>query len=545
MAKRCGNKDLSLFSTNVTQLGTALASFAGDIAAVDMGNSENAISVMGLIGSFIGSLDETGGLWDNIGKWFGGSSENNLLSTTKTMAQVGTNLNTFATSIFSVKFDGQVDTAAGVFQSVKDFIGGLESTGGVGDSLSSWWNGNKFSTLETVAKAMATFGNNIRTFSDGISNIEGASANFETAKTVFDKFKEFGNALAGEEGNAIDYWTFDEIGEGLADFGIYLSTFATNISGVNVSDLSGAVSTINSLISIASAAGGIDPTNVQNLAAILEKYAKTDFSTAGDTLGGDFVVTIVTAIQNGQTQVVASAKQLSTVGSTAIKATYSEWNSVGRYLGSGLASGIAAMAGSVKRAAVNAAAGATRAIQITWSVHSPSRVGKDLGMNFDLGIASGIGEYSRVVNRQATGMGERAVEAAKTMLRGVDSSIFDNLNPNPTIRPVLDLSNVRSGVNAIDGMLASDPALNTEMFRGISVGKNTGMLNFDGARILGSQSNRDVVAELRTLTDKFNTLSEAVTNMKVVLDSGELVGATSNKMDRQLGTLAMRKGRGN
>lgn len=80
-----GNKDLSLFSTNVTRLGTALASFAGDISAVDMSNSENAINVMGLIGDFIGSLDKTGGVWDNIGKWFGGSSENNLLSTTETI----------------------------------------------------------------------------------------------------------------------------------------------------------------------------------------------------------------------------------------------------------------------------------------------------------------------------------------------------------------------------------------------------------------------------------------------------------------------------
>ena len=541
-----GNKDLSLFSTNVTQLGTALASFAGDIAAVDMGDSENAISVMGLIGDFIGSLDETGGLWDDIGKWFGGSSENNLLSTTETMAKVGTNLNTFATSLTGISFDGKVDDASKIFTDMETFVSNLDPSGSVWQGIGKvFGKGDTSATLNTIATNMATFGTSIRTFSDGISDIEGASANFETAKTVFDKFKEFGNAFAGEDGNIIDDWTFYDIGEGLADFGTYLSTFATNISGVNVSDLSGAVSTIDTLISIASAAGGIDPTNVQNLAAVLEEYAKTDFSTAGDTLGGDFVTAIVTAIQNGQTQMKTSARQLSSAGSAAMKATYSVWNSVGRYLGSGLASGIAAMASSVRRAAVNAAAGATRAIQITWSVHSPSRVGKDLGMNFDLGIAGGIGEYSRVVSSQATGMGESAVEAAKTMLRGVDSSVFDYLDPNPTIRPVLDLSNVQSGVNAIDGMFAGDPALNTELFRGINVSRNAGMLNFDGAKILGSQSNKDVVSELRALTDKFNTLSESVSNMKLVLDTGVLVGQTSAKMDSQLGVLAARKGRGN
>lgn len=541
-----GNKDLSLFSANVTRLGTALASFAGNIAAVDMGNSENAISVMGLIGDFIGSLDETGGVWDNIGKWFGGSSENNLLSTTETMAKVGTNLNTFATSLTGISFDGKVNDASEIFTDMEAFVSNLDPSGSVWQGLGKiFGKGDTSRTLNTIAENMVTFGTSIRTFSDGISDVEGVPANFETAKTVFNTFKEFGNAFAGDDGNYIDDWTFDDIGEGLADFGTYLNTFAANISGVNVSDLSGAVNAINTLMSIASAAGGIDPTNVQNLAAILEEYAKTDFSTAGDTLGGDFVTAIVAAIQNGQTQVGTSAKQLSFAGSTAVEAAYSTWNSAGRYLGSGLANGIAAMAGSVRRAAVNAAAGATRAIQITWSVHSPSRVGKDLGMNFDLGIAGGIGEYSHMVSSQATGMSESAVEAAKTMLRGVGSSVFDNLDLNPTIRPVLDLSNVQSGVNAIDGMFASNPELNAELFRGINVSRNAGMLNFDGAKILGSQSNKDVVSELRVLTDKFNTLSESVSNMKLVLDTGVLVGQTSAKIDSQLGTLMMRRGRGN
>lgn len=541
-----GNKDLSLFSTNVTALGTALASFAGDIASVDMGDSENAISVMELIGDFISSLDQTGGIWDNIGKWFGGSSENNLLSTTQTMAQVGTNLNMFATSLTGISFDGKVDDASKIFTDMETFVSNLDPSGSLWQSLGKvFGKGDASTTLNAVATNMATFGTSIRTFSDGISDIEGASTNFETAKTVFDKFKEFGNAFAGEEGNIIYDWTFDNIGEGLADFGTYLSTFATNISGVNVSDLSGAIDCINTLISVASAAGGIDPTNVQNLAAILEEYAKTDFTDAGDTLGGNFVTAIVEAIQNGQTQVGTSARTLSAAGSNGTKTTYSAWRSVGVYLGSGLANGIAAMASTVRRAAVNAAAGATRAIQITWSVHSPSRVGKDLGMNFGLGIAGGISEYSRVVSSQASGMGESAVDAAKTMLRGVDSSVFDDLDPNPTIRPVLDLSNVQSGVNAIGGMFTNDPALNTDLFRGINVSRNAGMLNFDGAKILGSQSNKDVVSELRALTDKFNSLSESVSNMKLVLDTGVLVGQTSAKIDSQLGILAARKGRGN
>ena len=251
------------------------------------------------------------------------------------------------------------------------------------------------------------------------------------------------------------------------------------------------------------------------------------------------------AIEEGSTSVGTAATSISTAGTTAAAATYRVWYTTGQNLGKGLANGISAMAGSVKRAATNAAAGATRAIQITWSVHSPSRVGRDLGMNFDLGIAGGLDRYSKVVNQSATDIGKNAVDSASSMLRGVDGSVFDYVDPNPTIRPVLDLSSVRDGVGTMNSMLSSDQIMNSGFFQGLNFSRGVNALNFDGARIAGGLNNKDVISELQALANRFDDLNQAVTNMKVVLDSGELVGATTGKIDNQLGTLAMRKGRGN
>lgn len=47
------------------------------------------------------------------------------------------------------------------------------------------------------------------------------------------------------------------------------------------------------------------------------------------------------------------------------------------------------------------------------------------------------------------------------------------------------------------------------------------------------------------LQTKIKDLGEALSNMKLVLDTGALVGGTSAKIDNELGTLAMRRGRGN
>ena len=103
-------------------------------------------------------------------------------------------------------------------------------------------------------------------------------------------------------------------------------------------------------------------------------------------------------------------------------------------------------------------------------------------MNFDLGIAGGLDRYSRVVSQSAEGIAENAVDSAKTMLRGTDYSIFDFIDPNPTIRPVLDLSGVRSGVGTIVEMLNSDQILGGGLFHGINFNKGVTALNFDGTR---------------------------------------------------------------
>ena len=47
------------------------------------------------------------------------------------------------------------------------------------------------------------------------------------------------------------------------------------------------------------------------------------------------------------------------------------------------------------------------------------------------------------------------------------------------------------------------------------------------------------------LSNKVDALGQQMANMQVVLDSGLLVGGIAGNMDRQLGTMSMRRGRGN
>ena len=463
-----GQQNLGTFGDKCGQLGAGLASFASNIGGVSTTQTENAIAAMGLITQFTTGLNSEGGVFNAIGEFFGGTQD--IVGLSEKMATVGTNLATFATQLSTADFSN-TQQATQIMTDMQEFINSLEAKGGVWADIGEFFGGSK--DIVSLSSSMASFANNFSTFATGISGATQAAEDFNIVQTVVTAF----------------------------------STLADTVKNDNVN------------------------TN--------------DLEAAAKTMGTTFVTAMVAAISDSGDKVSAAAVSISSDGSDGANGTYQIWYSTGKNLGQGLADGISAMAYKVKNAATTAASGATRAIQITWSVHSPSRVGRDLGMNFDLGIAGGLDRYSKVVSQSASNIGQNAVDSARTMLRGMDSSVFDYIDPNPTIRPVLDLSGVRAGANTIGGMLNSDQIVNSGLFQGINFNKGVNSLSFDGSRIAGGMNNKDVVSELQTLATRFDDLNEAVTNMKVVLDSGELVGATSGKIDNQLGTLAMRRGRGN
>ena len=339
----------------------------------------------------------------------------------------------------------------------------------------------------------------------------------------------------------------------LDDFGASLALFQVNLGSTNITSLSTAASIIETLVNLAGSAANIDPSDVTVIGSILEEYGKISlqgFVTGFTEVSGDAVTAvnglisqITFAIQN-DTTVPTAASTLSGAGVTAAEGTYQNWYDAGSYLGRGIANGIGGMAGTIRSAAVNAASGAIRAIQITWSIRSPSKVGEDLGMYWDLGIAGGMDKYAKIIDQSSANVGTRAINSAKSILNNLNY-LTDDMDSEPTIRPVLDLSNVSNGFQTIDGMFNTERMLGGNFFGGLSSLRNSRAMTADPGNMTNRNSNQDVVSELEKLSKRFDDLNTSVSNMQVVLDTGVLVGQTSTKMDAQLGTLASRRGRGN
>ena len=171
---------------------------------------------------------------------------------------------------------------------------------------------------------------------------------------------------------------------------------------------------------------------------------------------------------------------------------------------------------------------------------SPSRVAMRNGRFWDQGLAMGVTSNMHLIGEA----GEKSADTLMNTMRNVIGTIADVLNDdmdlNPTITPVLDLSNVQNGTNTLNGLFGNRSFALASANGSAIEANRLAALN----RIEATTTNADVVAALGLLRGDVNNLNDAFSNTQVVLDSGALVGATARQMDNALGRINTYRGRG-
>ena len=119
----------------------------------------------------------------------------------------------------------------------------------------------------------------------------------------------------------------------------------------------------------------------------------------------------------------------------------------------GMTGGLASKAQEVWNAAVDIGNKAINAIQSAIDSHSPSKKSHKLGQYTTSGFALGIASLAKRVYTAATGVGNTALDAMKETIAGIGNNLDADMSMNPVIRPVLDLSGIRSDASQIGGIL--------------------------------------------------------------------------------------------
>ena len=119
----------------------------------------------------------------------------------------------------------------------------------------------------------------------------------------------------------------------------------------------------------------------------------------GRTEGNNLTKGFTTGINSGRGTAEACGASLGRAALNGLRSAnlYGQGYSIGANLCAGIAAGISANAAAAANAAASAAASAAAAARANLQIHSPSRVGVEIGKMFDAGIAGGIEKNTDLV----------------------------------------------------------------------------------------------------------------------------------------------------
>lgn len=208
--------------------------------------------------------------------------------------------------------------------------------------------------------------------------------------------------------------------------------------------------------------------------------------------GREYITNLITGIKNKASAAVQAVRSICEQVVSAAKAKASALVSAGRSMIEGFVSGIKEKAASVAEAARSVVEKAVSAAKSALQINSPSKVFIKIGKGVDEGLALGIERNTNMVSNASEVMATSAIANAKSVLSKIGNAINGDIDSNPTITPVMDLSNVQAGSRLINGMLgnAGNIGLNTNV-----AGRMVGGIG----TIQNGSNNTDIVNALKDL----------------------------------------------
>jgi hypothetical protein len=154
----------------------------------------------------------------------------------------------------------------------------------------------------------------------------------------------------------------------------------------------------------------------------------------------------------GVNEVNKLGKDLDAVGAHLGKTGSDALYQAGVNSAKGFLDGLKAQQKMLEKVMDNIAASMVRAIKKKLGIKSPSRVFKEIGIFSAEGLVKGLDEMSGIVERSAERTGTAAVDSLRKSLSGFSDLIAQDVDTQPVITPVLDLSSVKKDASVIGGI---------------------------------------------------------------------------------------------
>lgn len=459
-----GRSDLGTFGINI-------GLFAEAIGKLKIGLGENGITE-----AAISSITNTGTALVELQKalpeehWFDGKM--NLSDFSNRIDDFASAMSSFGATATEINTGNMAIVISSAYR-IKSFI----------ESLGDLDNGNidKFKPAG-IAKQMKNYFNDVAEIDTGIVSTSIVSAN---------KIKDFITSLSG----------IDISGVG---------SFASAVDKLSEVDVSGLVEAFSATTTELSALGAemIDrlingmkskmPAALSVSANIVNSMNKTVTSNTATlySVGGALITKLIKGILSKKPSINSAISACLSGASSKIRSYYSSFYNGGSYLVTGFCNGITANTFRAKASVEAMAEASIKTARKALRINSPSKVFKKIGSGIPEGFAMGIDMLAGEVTGAVSGMAFSAINTTRSAMSTVLDAMNTDMDTQPTIRPVVDLSDVKTGADAINGMLNGAQRIGVQSNLG-AIGSTMNALRQNG-------NNDDIIYAINKLRDKLD-----------------------------------------
>ena len=515
----CGNNSLATFSGNLPNVATGISGFINNLGTFD----KSALNTVSVACDAIKKLAEAADTIPNDGGLWGAICGNNSLATfAGDLPCVATGISGFIRNLgaFDKSILDTVDIACNAIKALAEAANTIPNEGGLwaricGDNSLADFAGQ----LPGLATHIKNFVSNLGTF----GNSQMLAVN--SACNVVKSLANLGEIDLGKMSSKIE-----KFGTNVVTFGSNLSSFCSKVSAIGSEKIVSAINKTRELFSLMKNISEINSNAVKTFGTSLKELGENGVNGFVKSFSGDqpkakvrtaaaaLLDAFIKAANLKLPDIKKAFTKIATTAADNIKTSsnYNKFKSAGSYLVDGFKAGISENSYKAEAKAAAMAKAAKKAAEDALGIESPSKEFYTVGNFAGLGFVNALDDYSSKAYKAGSGMAESARNGLSRAIAKVIDVINSDIDPQPTIRPVLDLSDIRSGAGAIANMLGMGPS--------VGVLTNVGSINSMMNRRSQNGGNSEIVSAINKLRKDLDSKEFTAYNVNgVTYDDGSNV----------------------
>ena len=412
-----GKMNLQQFGTKISAFGTAMKSFGDSVAEVDTSKISLSITLGRRIAAFAKSIVDL----DTSG-----------ISNFNKVKGIGSAIKSYNSKVSDID-TGTISKSITAANRLKNFV--RELSGFDSSSISNF--------------KVASLGKSIKSYSDSVSGLNAGTVS--SSITAANRLKSFISSLAGLDTSGVSKFksAISELGK--TNVSQVASAFSKGTSKITSAGTKLAKALSSGIKSNSGAVTSAATSMVSSMQKSITGKAST-FNASGSKLALQFIK----GISSKKSGAVSAARALATSAASASKTGYGTMYANGAYLGAGLISGVNSKVSAAYSAGYALGRAAVRGEKDGQHSNSPSKDTIKAGKWLGEGLVIGTQSMTRKVSKAGHSMGEMATQSISSAISSAANLVDMGINSTPTIRPVVDLSDVKDQAATI-GSLFSNP----------------------------------------------------------------------------------------